>query len=167
MRLPTRVLVQEARTAPLPLAAPDKPQVDPTRVEAEDGVRFSELGLAPTKAFIQLSLRHKSDGHLWFSFFHEAGHILLHSKKETFITAESPRELPEEENQANSFAATWLIPQRFDAKLRQLRTDADIRQFADEPGIAPGIVVGRLQKEKLIEWSRGNSLKRWFKFVES
>lgn len=42
----------------------------------------------PTKAVIQLSLRHKTDDHLWFSFFHEAGHVLLHSKKETFITGD-------------------------------------------------------------------------------
>ncbi|MCY4097843.1 MAG: XRE family transcriptional regulator, partial [Rhodospirillales bacterium] len=29
------------------------------------------------KAVIQLTARHKSDDHLWFSFFHEAAHILL------------------------------------------------------------------------------------------
>jgi hypothetical protein len=45
--------------------------------------------LTPTKALIQLSLRHKSDDHLWFSLFHEAAHILLHSKKETFINTGS------------------------------------------------------------------------------
>ena len=37
------------------------------------------------KAVIQLSARHKSDDHLWFSFFHEAAHILLHSKKSVFV----------------------------------------------------------------------------------
>ena len=34
---------------------------------------------------IQLSARHKSDDHLWFSFFHEAAHVLLHSKKSVFV----------------------------------------------------------------------------------
>ena len=37
------------------------------------------------KAIIQLSLRYKTNDHLWFTFFHEAGHILLHGKKELFI----------------------------------------------------------------------------------
>ncbi len=41
--------------------------------------------LSPRKALIQLSLRHMSDDHLWFSFFHEAAHLLLHSKKNIFV----------------------------------------------------------------------------------
>jgi len=41
--------------------------------------------LNPNKALIQLSLRGKSDDHLWFTFFHEAGHILYHGKREVFI----------------------------------------------------------------------------------
>ena len=32
-----------------------------------------------------LSLRHKSNDHLWFTFFHEAGHLLLQSKKAAFL----------------------------------------------------------------------------------
>jgi len=43
--------------------------------------------LSPSKALIQLSLRGKTDDHLWFTFFHEAGHILLHGKREVFIEA--------------------------------------------------------------------------------
>jgi HTH-type transcriptional regulator / antitoxin HigA len=101
----------------------------------------------------------------WMSPLH--GRRKLKTGRKCFITAQSGREVPEEEDEANSFAATWLISQWFDAKLRQLRTDADIRQFADELGIAPGIVVGRLQKEGLIDWKRANSFKRWFKFIEA
>jgi Zn-dependent peptidase ImmA (M78 family) len=26
-------------------------------------------------------VQHKSDDHFWFTFFHEAAHVLLHSKK--------------------------------------------------------------------------------------
>ena len=43
--------------------------------------------LKATKALIQMSLRGKTDDHLWFTFFHEAGHILLHGKDELFIEA--------------------------------------------------------------------------------
>jgi hypothetical protein len=35
----------------------------------------------PDKALLQISLRYKMDDHFWFSFFHEAAHILLHGKQ--------------------------------------------------------------------------------------
>src|SRR5439155_25054535 len=75
--------------------------------------------LTPTKALIQLSLRHKSDDHLWFSFFHEAAHILLHSKKETFIHEgqNGPHPVEELELEADAFATNGLIPRRFDSEL--------------------------------------------------
>jgi HTH-type transcriptional regulator / antitoxin HigA len=120
--------------------------------------------LSPTKAVIQLSLRHKTDDHLWFSFFHEAAHILLHSKKEIFITAEEFADAVEDE--ANEFAASWLIPKRYETELHQLKTLGEIQAFADQLDIAPGIVVGRLQREELLDWSRGNGLKRKFRFRE-
>ena len=124
--------------------------------------------LSPTKAVIQLSLRHKTDDHLWFSFFHESGHILLHGKKQVFIEIEGSKpDEEQEEDEANSFAASILIPPKFNEDLMRLRTLAEIRQLASEVGIAPGIVVGRLQKEDLLDYSRGNGLKRRFKFVEN
>ena len=44
--------------------------------------------LTPEKALIQLSLRHKSDDQLWFTFFHETGHVLLHGKR--VVSSSSP-----------------------------------------------------------------------------
>ncbi len=41
--------------------------------------------LSPGRALIQLSLRYKTDDHLWFTFFHEAAHILLHNKRDVFV----------------------------------------------------------------------------------
>ncbi len=41
--------------------------------------------LHSTKALIQLSLRGKTDDHLWFTFFHEAGHVLKHGKRAVFM----------------------------------------------------------------------------------
>jgi len=114
--------------------------------------------LSPSKALIQLSLRHKTDDHVWFSFFHEAGHLLIHGKKETFVTDGVTNDLAEEE--ANRFAATALIPRALEPELRLLRTPQEIEDFAERIGIAPGIVVGRLQKEQLLRWNQGNKLKR-------
>ncbi len=45
--------------------------------------------LSPKKALIQLSYSFQTYDQLWFTFFHEAGHILLHGKRETFIDDDS------------------------------------------------------------------------------
>jgi HTH-type transcriptional regulator / antitoxin HigA len=119
--------------------------------------------LTPTKALIQLSLRYKSDDHLWFSFFHEAAHLLLHGKKGTFITTDRFSDTAEKE--ADSFAASFLIPRQHEARLRSLSV-GDVRDFADEIGVAPGVVVGRLQNEGILKWNEGNTLKRRFEFVD-
>lgn len=118
---------------------------------------------SPTKALIELSLRYKSDDHLWFSFFHEAAHLLLHGKKELYITTD--RFTDQAEDEANRFASTFLIPKKHEPRLPGL-TLPEIPDFARELGIAPGIVVGRLQKERLLDWNEGNSLKRRFQFVD-
>jgi HTH-type transcriptional regulator / antitoxin HigA len=122
--------------------------------------------LSPTKALIQLSLRHKRDDHFWFSFFHEAAHILLHSKKQTFVSGNGEQDEDLEE-EANDFAASLLIPKRFERELAALRSPVEIQRFAAKIGIAPGIVVGRLQNEGILDWgSRANKLKRPIDFAE-
>lgn len=121
--------------------------------------------LTPTKALIQLSLRHKRDDHLWFSFFHEAGHVLLHSKKKTFVDSED-EQTTDMEDEANHFAATQLIPRRYEPELATLETDSQVEAFADKIGIAPGIVVGRLQREGFWGWNRGHNLKRSLRLVQ-
>ena len=41
--------------------------------------------LTPAKALIQLSLRYRTDDHLWFTFFHEVAHVIRHGKTEVWI----------------------------------------------------------------------------------
>lgn len=118
--------------------------------------------LSANKALIQLSLRHKSNDHLWFTFFHEAGHIVLHGKKEVFVDSATGGE-GEKEDQANRFAAEHLIPSmQFKGFVKtcngRFSKDA-IRDFSSRIGIAPGIVVGRLQHEKLLPPTHCNDLK--------
>ena len=116
--------------------------------------------LSPRKAVIQLTARHKTDDHLWFSFFHEAAHILLHSKKGVFVD-EAGGDDTEQEIEANEWASNILIPkgawQTFVASSPS--SARAVKAFADEQGIAPGIVVGRLQHEGHVPWSQLNSLK--------
>lgn len=121
--------------------------------------------LSPDKALIQLSLRYKSDDQFWFSFFHEAGHILRHGKKLGFIEDGEGRSALEEE--ANAFAASFLIPREHEARLGGLKSSHAIVEFSKAIGIAPGIVVGRLQREKVIAFSHCQHLKRRFEWTDS
>lgn len=116
--------------------------------------------LSPRKAVIQLSMRHKTDDHLWFSFFHEAAHVLLHSKRNTFVDGMKDQ-ADEIEAQANQWAGDRLVARReWKRFVETLPADEDaVRAFAERQGIAPGIVVGRLQHERRLPWSRLNHLK--------
>jgi len=126
------------------------------------GISGSTQWLTPTKALVQLSLRYKTDDQLWFTFFHEAGHILLHGKRQVFLEIEQ-KDREKEEGEADTFASDMLIRptewQQFIAQ-RSCRTKAGIEEFAKKVGIAPGIVVGRLQHEKLLPYHHCNDLKR-------
>ena len=116
--------------------------------------------LSPRRAVIQLSARHKSDDHLWFTFFHEAAHILLHSKKRVFVD-EVNGEDAGLEAEANEWASNILIPkpawEQFVAT--SPRSANVVKAFAEEQGIAPGIVVGMLQHKGFLPWTHLNGLK--------
>lgn len=118
--------------------------------------------LSPKKALIQLSLRYKTDDHLWFTFFHEAGHILRHNKKNIFLEGDNSEN--DEEQEANQFASNILIPPAEFVRFRTggRHSKALIEEFALSIGIAPGIVVGRLQHEEVLPLSHCNDLKQRF-----
>jgi Zn-dependent peptidase ImmA (M78 family) len=111
-----------------------------------------------------LSFRFLSDDHFWFTFFHEAGHILLHGERRLFLEDLEPPSSPAE-RQANEFAERILIPDDFEDAL--LRLPADVRQiirFARRIGISPGIVVGQLQHHGRLPHRHFNDLKRRFQW---
>jgi len=116
--------------------------------------------VTPDKALIQLSLRYRTNDHLWFTFFHEAAHLLLHGKRLIFIESNGSNGALEEA-EANTWAADWLIPAAEYTKFVELHqfTEQPVRQFAKRIDIAPGIVVGRLQHDGLIKHSQLNNLK--------
>jgi HTH-type transcriptional regulator/antitoxin HigA len=65
--------------------------------------------LNPHKALIQLSLRGKRNDLFWFSFFHEAAHILKGSRKHVFVDEENGA-TGEDEQIADELASEILIP---------------------------------------------------------
>ena len=130
------------------------------------GAHGSARWLSEDKALVQLSLLRKTDDHLWFTFFHEACHVLRHRIREIHIDFPNGDDPAEEE--ANRFAQDYLILP--DAWVRFVKTDprtrAEVSQFAAKVGIAPGIVVGRLQREGRLPWTHLNGLKVKLKWNE-
>lgn len=122
--------------------------------------------LSPQKALLVLSLRHKTNDHLWFTFFHEAGHLLLHGKKLAFLEGMDGLD-PELEEEANLFASELLIPRRDAAQLSVLHAKAEVESFARQIGVHPGIVVGRMQHDKLINVTWMNELKQHYTWAEA
>ena len=62
------------------------------------------------------------------------------------------------EQEANRFAGDLLIPGKYAARLRLLKSLDDVRSFAQEIDIAPGIVVGRLHREGFWGYDKGHGL---------
>lgn len=121
--------------------------------------------LSPDKAMIALSLRHRRNDIFWFTLFHELCHVLRHSKKQTFIDNGASADIAAElEDEANQFAARTLIPPELAARIAQLRTAAQVKQFASDIGVAPGVVVGRMRHEGLIPHKQWAGLIETYRF---
>lgn len=124
--------------------------------------------LTPQKALLALSLRYKTNDHLWFALFHELGHLILHGKK--LLVLEGIEGLDaKQEDEANHFAANQLIPQteEYTTFKSGNLTQGAVQAFAAKLGISPGIVVGRLQNDGRIPWqSNLNNLKVHYNWVK-
>jgi HTH-type transcriptional regulator / antitoxin HigA len=132
----------------------------PNGCRASGATRF----IAESKALLLLSFRHLSDDQFWFSFFHEAGHLLLHSHRDVFIEGlETPN--AEAETEANEFSSRILIPPQHRPELLRLRQNKfDIVRFARRIGVSPGIVVGQLQHYEKIKPNHFNGLRRRYRW---
>lgn len=173
---PARFAKALEKVRKLTLKPPTKYAKELTRLCAEAGValvflpeppRLSISGatrwLTPAKALMQISLRYTTDDQFWLTFFHEAGHILLHGKRDVFLeTNGHPRS---KEEAADQFAMQYLLPKealdRFLAAGPPTR-DA-VKRFAEKIELAPGVLVGLLQHRGAVADSQFNDLKKLFK----
>jgi HTH-type transcriptional regulator/antitoxin HigA len=117
------------------------------------------------KPVIQLSARHGSDDHFWFTFFHEAGHVLTSPRRREFVDAadfDSAADPDADEEAANRFARDCLLPpHEYEAFIDAGDFSVNaIRVFAQAQHVAPGIVVGRLQRDDKVPRSHLNDLKK-------
>lgn len=121
------------------------------------------------RPLIQLSLYGKSNDRFWFTLFHEAAHILLHSKEKKSVFLDDPGNGESdsiEEKEANAWARDFLIPYSRESLAKLPKNRAAVTALATELGIHPGIVVGRLQYEGLIQMTWLNDLKVRFSFID-
>jgi HTH-type transcriptional regulator/antitoxin HigA len=135
------------------------------------GISGCARWLSDKKALIGLTLRYKTDDQMWFTFFHELGHVLLHRKKKSFVLDNAAGDLSDKvvdpemqqyEGEANQFAGDTLIPPAALGEFvrKKTFTNEDIHDFAEAIRVGPGIVVGRLQHERLLTRHQGNALKQ-------
>lgn len=110
------------------------------------------------KIVVGLTARGKDADKFWFSLFHELAHIVLGHVGQTGGTSD------EDEKAADKWASSMLIAEGdFDVfKLAGNYSEQAVLEFAGKQGIAPGIVVGRMQREGIIKYSMLNNLKEQY-----
>jgi Plasmid maintenance system antidote protein len=112
------------------------------------------------KALIIQSFRYMSDDHFWFTFFHEAGHLIMHENKLRLEDIDESN-CKNEEWEANIFSSECLVPLYLKNELVKLNhSKRHIVEFAQKANISPGIVVGQLQHLGIIRHDYLNSYKR-------
>ena len=96
---------------------------------------------------ILLKVENQREDIFWFNFFHEAGHIVKHSKKDVFIDFDKNGKKELVEIEADDFAQKKLIPS-FNEILEQaekgLSVDKYVEIIAKKSGVSKSIVAGRL-----------------------
>ena len=135
------------------------------------GISGCARWLTGKRALVGLTLRYKTDDQLWFTLFHEIGHILLHRNKRSFVVDNAEEDLSDQaidpemrryEEEASRFSADTLIPPGAlaDFLRKGSFTNEAIHDFAESVGVGPGIVVGRLQFDGFLARHQGNALKQ-------
>lgn len=113
------------------------------------------------KIVVGLTTRGKDADKFWFSLFHELAHIVLGHIGQMNGTTD------QDEKDANLWASNTLIPEKDFEEFREKSnfSSTSVQLFAKSLGIAPGIVVGRLQNEECISHNMLNDLKEHYEIV--
>lgn len=118
------------------------------------------------KPLVALSLHRRTEDQFWFTLFHELYHVMRHTlTPEGFVSGDWDD--GKQEQDANDYAGELLIPAEHAARLRELKTPDEVREFAVDIDIAPGIVVARLRRDGYWDYTQGHSLVRRLRLVKS
>lgn len=107
---------------------------------------------------IQLTARYKQNDRFWFTFFHEAGHIILHGKK--YISLENinfSEADPIKEEEAHQFAESWTLTkeQENEILVNMPKGPEEIIFYAKKFNTHPAMIIGRFQHLNIIPYSFG------------
>ncbi len=108
---------------------------------------------------IQLTGRYKQNDRFWFTFFHEAGHILRHGKKDIFLENVEYSEADlQKEKEADDFAEEWTFSRAQEHEVLKEKPLAleRVREFAIKFNTHPAMIIGRLHKKGILPYSVGN-----------
>lgn len=128
-----------------------EPQVPGLKI---DGAAFIVDG----RPVIGMTLRTDTVDNFWFTLMHELAHVTLHFSTGLAVgfydQTDQETSVDEQEEEANRFASNLLIPEERwrRSTARIAKSAAVIERFANELGIHPAIVFGRIRKERG-EWS--------------
>lgn len=159
---------------------PQKPLTD---LLAKHGIDFSVMRNfkgAPVHGYIckkedgtyqmVLTIRGSYADIFWFSLFHELGHIVNGDicKPGYFVDAEESQD-QHIEDAADAFAGNALLhPEDYRSFIERTTsfTLSEISGFAKTQNVPPYVVIGRLQKEEYIPWSRFAKYKPRYKWAQ-
>ena len=104
------------------------------------------------KTTIGMTFRQKRADIFWFTLFHEIGHFINGDSKQKFIDFESVENT--RETKADNFAQKMLLDS---SAYSQFMNENNVSlkriiSFAESQNVAPSIVIGRLQHDKVIGW---------------
>lgn len=141
-----------------------------TTARAPDGCRASGASWfdAEGRPVIHLSFRHLSEDHFWFTFFHEAAHVILHGQNhidgEGVAAMNSDTEA--QESEANAYAQDLLLPDeiRHDLVRRQTLSAKTVIQAARAARVTAGVVVGQLEKAGVLQHGKLSYLKHRYRW---
>ena len=136
------------------------------------GVNGAVKWISNDRVVLAMNNRGLDADKFWFSLFHEIKHVLQQKNKTIFVSGTEDLMVKinaDLENEANTFAANYLIPVTDYKKFAptQYTSDEEIIAFAKALGIHPGIVAGRMQHDKIIPHSRCSKLKEKYVFPSS
>lgn len=123
-----------------------EPQIPGLKI---DGAAF----LVADVPVVGLTIRRDTIDSFWFTLMHEVAHVVLHSRADLlsgFFDDIEFDDLDDVESEADEFASNLLIPDEIWATstVRLSKSVAAIKEFAEEVGVHPAIVFGRIRKER-------------------
>lgn len=97
---------------------------------------------------IQLTNLYNRNDIFWFTFFHEAGHIIKHGKKDLYVEGLVKEETPAEK-EADDFAIKYTLTKEQENELRVYfpLNKKTVISFAEKYNTNPAMIIGRFARE--------------------